>query len=123
MCHCFKNEIRRPTHDCQEKQDEQRINNSIFFCAQLKRLPRQRTENGPKLKLERDETLNLCPLTQLSRLISHSAPQKKYGALIRAPFFHVQSKTAEQPGTLPAISPGQTETSHFDFARITFRQR
>jgi hypothetical protein len=55
MCHCFKNEIRGPAHDCQEKQDEQRINNSIFFCAQLKRVPRQRTENGPKLKLERDE--------------------------------------------------------------------
>ena len=47
MGHRFEDEIGGTAHDCQEKQDEQQIDDPVFFRAQLKRLPRQRTESGP----------------------------------------------------------------------------
>jgi hypothetical protein len=37
MRHRFKDEICGPAHNCQEQQDEQRIDDSFFIRTQLKR--------------------------------------------------------------------------------------
>lgn len=52
MRHRFKNEKRRGAHDCQKKQDEQRIDDTVSSRAQF--------------------DLNLCPLAQLSSRISRA---------------------------------------------------
>jgi hypothetical protein len=54
MRHRLENEIGGPAHDCQEKQEEQQINDSVFLCAQSESLSTSTDPNSPESKLERD---------------------------------------------------------------------
>jgi hypothetical protein len=63
MRHRLEDEIGGPGHDCQEKQNEQRIDDPVFsFRLQLRHLARSTDPKRSKVKLERDQP-QICALS------------------------------------------------------------